>query len=301
MASASSNRGRVLVTGGDGFTGRHLKPELVLRGHSVAEHSEAECDLRDPSSVRNLVAKTQPDFVIHLAAISFVPHGSPSEIYEVNTVGTTNLLDSIAAIRPQVRKVILASSSQVYGSSESDALDEASPCRPSSHYACSKLAMEHMAATYSDRLPIVITRPFNYTGPGQPDHFLVPKIVAHFARGARSIELGNIDVIRDFSDVRTVVDAYCRLLEAPCVDTTLNICSGVGRSLRWLLDEAGRLSGRTLTVNVNPAFVRTSDVRQMVGSNRRLEQAIGPLQYADFTETLRWMFEKAREEAGARG
>jgi len=296
VVSAFSTGSRVLVTGGDGFTGRYLVPRLEQLGHYVIEHSAAACDLRDAESITRFVEATQPDFVIHLAAISFIPHGSAAEIYAVNTVGTVNLLDAIAAVRPKIKKVVLASSSQVYGSSESDALDEASPCRPVSHYACSKLAMEHMAATYGDRLPIITTRPFNYTGPGQPDHFLVPKIVAHYARGASSIELGNVDVIRDFSDVRMVVDAYCRLLEAPCIDTTLNICSGVGRSLRWLLDEAGRLSGRSLRVSVNPAFVRTSDVRQMIGSNRRLVQAIGPLQHSDFSETLRWMLENAGDQ-----
>lgn len=293
MPTASASNGRVLVTGGEGFTGRHLIPELRRRGFAVVELSEAKCDLRDVDSVRKFVESTQPRFVIHLAGISFVPHGSPSEIYDVNTVGTTNLLEGLATTCKDVTKVILASSSQVYGNCDSGEVDEASPCKPASHYACSKLAMEHMSATYGDRLPIVITRPFNYTGPGQPDHFLVPKIVAHYARGASAIELGNTDVVRDFSDVRMVVDVYCRLLEAPCRGTTFNICSATGRSLRWLLEETGRLSGRRLQIVVKPELVRASDARRMIGSNRRLVQAIGPLQHSDFAQTLSWMLEMA--------
>ncbi len=293
VASASENPGRVLVTGGEGFTGRHLIPELKHYGYTIVEQSESECDLRDLKAITALVDSTQPDCVIHLAAISFVAHGSPAEIYEVNTIGTTNLLDALSSIRPDVRKVIVASSSQVYGPSDATALDEVSPCHPVSHYACSKLAMEHMAATYGDRLPIVVTRPFNYTGPGQPAHFLVPKIIDHYARGEIDIELGNTGIVRDFSDVRTVVDVYCRLLAAPGVVGTFNICSGVGRSLRWLLEETGRLAGRQLRVRVSRELVRLSDVHRMVGSNQRLIDAIGPLRFSDFTATLRWMLEQA--------
>jgi nucleoside-diphosphate-sugar epimerase len=291
--SASSDRGRVLVTGSDGFTGRHLVPELERRGYAVAVHAEEQCDLRDPAAVRRLIEAAAPDFVIHLAGISFVPHGSPAEIYAVNTVGTTNLLDALVAVRPGIRKVILASSSQVYGDSHADEIEEHSPCRPTSHYACSKLAMEHMAATYSDRVPMIITRPFNYTGPGQPEKFIVPKIVGHFARGAPSIELGNLDVVRDFSDVRQVVDVYCRLLESSVTSATLNICSGVGRSPRWLMAECARLCGYSLEVVVRSEFVRSTDATRLVGSNAQLAQAIGPLLKHDFSATLGEMLKAA--------
>jgi nucleoside-diphosphate-sugar epimerase len=292
MPTASASR-RVLVTGGNGFTGRHLTRELERRGYTVVASTETDCDLRNPEAVISVVESARPEFVIHLAAISFVPHGSPAEIYEVNTVGVTNLLDALSEASPGVAKVILASSSQVYGPAHSASLDEGSPCRPMSHYACSKLAMEHMAATYAGRLPIIITRPFNYTGPGQPAHFLVPKIVEHFARRAATIELGNTDVVRDFSDVRMVVDAYCRLLEAPCHSGTFNICSGVGRSLRWLLDEAGRLASHQIEIKVNADLVRATDPACTVGSSRRLVDTIGPLNHVDFSRTLRWMLDAA--------
>jgi nucleoside-diphosphate-sugar epimerase len=299
LASASSRR--VLVTGGDGFTGRHLLPELVRRGYTIVRHSVDDCDLRKAQEMRQFLESARPDYVIHLAAITFVPHGSPAEIYEVNSVGTSNLLDAIAAASPDVGKVILASSSQVYGQLGGDELDETSPCRPINHYACSKLAMEHMAATYADRLPIIITRPFNYTGPGQPAHFLVPKIVEHYARRATTIELGNTEVVRDFSDVRMVTDAYCRLLESPCQTGTFNICSGVGRSLRWLIEETGRLAGHRIEVKVNAGFLRASDAARLVGSNRQLVGAIGPLQHSDLSETLRWMLQVAEVKPATAG
>ena len=105
----------------------------------------------------------------------------------------------------------------------------------------------------------------------------MPKIIDHYARGANEIQLGNTGVVRDFSDVRSVADAYCRLLAAPGAAGTFNICSGAGRSLHWLLGEIGRLAGRQLTVAVNNDLVRQSDVQRLVGSNRRLVETIGPL------------------------
>ena len=295
---ASNARGRVLVTGGEGFTGRYLLPELSRRGYTVIGQSEGVCDLRDRDAVVAFVNNAQPDFVIHLAAISFVAHGSAADMYDVNTIGTINLLDALQIAGASLKKLILASSSQVYGNSSVACLDEDSPCRPISHYACSKLAMEYMAATYFDRLPIAITRPFNYTGAGQAKHFLIPKIVDRFVRGATSIELGNLDVVRDFSDVRTVVDVYCRLLEAPVDGQVLNISSGVGRSLQSVIDEISQSLGRAMQIVVRPELVRASEIRRQVGSNERLVKAIGPLLDIDFASTLSSMTEGAMKELG---
>lgn len=291
---ASSNKGRVLVTGGEGFTGRYLLPELSRRGYTVIRHTELICDLRDRDAVAALVKETQPNFVIHLAGISFVAHGSAADMYAVNTVGTTNLLDALQAVRTGLNRVILASSSQVYGNAGAAYLNEESPCRPISHYACSKLAMEHMAATYYDRLPIVVTRPFNYTGAGQAKHFLIPKIVDHFVRQDASIDLGNLDVVRDFSDVRTVVDVYCRLLETPVDGQVFNICSGVGRSLQSVFDDISLLLGRSMRIVIQPELVRASEIRRQVGSNGKLVAAIGQLLHIDFASTLASMAESSK-------
>src|SRR4029434_3623396 len=107
---------------------------------------------------------------------------------------------------------------------------------PASHYAVSKLAMESMARLFADRLPVVVVRPFNYTGPGQREPYLVPKIVRHFAERAPAIELGNIDIERDFLDVRSVVDAYRRILTEPAArGRTLNLCSGTGTTVRAMV------------------------------------------------------------------
>ena len=290
MASRS-DAARVLVTGCSGFTGRYVAEALAGAGHAVidAEHAGTHFDLTQPATVRAVLDETRPDYVIHLAALSFVGHSDATAFYAVNVVGTTNLLEALAASKLQPRRVVIASSANVYGNAKVEPITEATPPAPVNHYAASKLAMEMMVRTYTDRLPIVMTRPFNYTGVGQSINFLVPKLVAHFAQRRPFIELGNLEVVRDFSDVRAVAQAYLRLLTAEVPEGVTNLCSGVGRSLRWVLDQLTELSGHSLEIRVNPEFVRASEVHRLIGSASRMEAALGTLPHRDFRETLAWM------------
>jgi nucleoside-diphosphate-sugar epimerase len=164
------------------------------------------------------------------------------------------------------------------------------PPNPANDYAVSKLAMEYMARLWMDRLPIVIVRPFNYTGVGQAPQFLLPKIVGHFQRDEKVIELGNIDVERDFSDVRFVSRAYCELLQKAPAGQVFNICSGNVHSLKDVLRMMAELAGYEIEVKVNPAFVRDNEVKRLQGCNRRLFDAIGELAVIPLQETLAWMY-----------
>ena len=296
MASPSSH-GRVLVTGLGGFTGTHLTPLLEQRGYEVVRAGEPDFDLLREDSIAALVEAAQPEYVIHLAAISFVAHQDARAVYAVNTVGTTSLLSALERIAPRLRNVVLASTSQVYGNATDDPITESTPTAPISHYACSKLAMEFMARNFFDRLPILITRPFNYIGRGQAPQFLLPKLIDHFRRRAAVIELGNLDVERDFLDVRSVADAYVRLLDSSLQSKAVNIASGVGRSLTSILDDLTHITGHRPKTAVNTALVRRNEIRRMVGSNDRLQQTIGPLRYSDFEATLRWMLQPTTEPA----
>jgi nucleoside-diphosphate-sugar epimerase len=150
--------------------------------------------------------------------------------------------------------------------------------------------MEYMAKLWMDRLPIILARPFNYTGVGQNGKFLVPKIVDHFRRRASLIELGNINVARDFQDVRFVVNAYRRLLQSNAIGEVVNLCSGVAHSLMDIIGMLQELAGYRIEVKVNPAFVRSSEVLRLVGSNRKLESLIGPLETIPLKATLEWMY-----------
>jgi nucleoside-diphosphate-sugar epimerase len=278
---------RVLVTGLRSFTGPYLARALQAAGHEVHGADEAAgFDLRHPPSLESTLAAVQPDYVVHLAALSSVTHENAAELYAVNTVGTANLLEAIAQAAPGVRKVLLASSANVYGNADADPIDESVPPAPVNHYACSKLAMEFIARTWFERLPILIVRPFNYTGPGQTENFLIPKLVAHYAQRRPVLELGNIEVERDFSDVRMVADAYARLLAADSAGMVVNVCSGVGRSLRSVLDELQRITGHAPQLRVAEHLVRRAEVHRLVGSNRRLRELIGELRYLDFPALL---------------
>lgn len=294
---------RILITGANGFTGRHLVERLAKDGHELhgLVHSPAEeeqdlleaahvADLRDLTTLSDLIAEVRPDKVVHLAAIAFVAHGNASELYSTNIFGTRNLLQALATNSQVPSAVIVASSANVYGNRREGVLDESLMPEPANDYGITKLSCEMLARLYADRLPIITVRPFNYTGRGQPEQFIIPKITAYAKARSDTIELGNIDVARDFSDVRAVVDSYARLLEAPAaIGGVFNVCSGEARTLGELLDLAAELTGHRMEVRVNPAFVRTDEVRTLCGSRTRLEAVIGEVSMPSLRDTIAWM------------
>lgn len=283
-----------LITGARGFTGQHLRHTLKAAGWRVmglihepdAGPDEVTADLMVPEQLRSALAATRPDHIVHLAAITFVPHGNPVEIYQTNLFGTLNLLDAILAVGLQIRKVLIASSANVYGNPLVEVIDETICPAPVNHYAASKLAMEHLVRTYQDRLPLVISRPFNYTGPGQDERFLIPKIVGHYRRRQPIIELGNLAVIRDFSDIRFITEVYRKLLENDVVAETVNLCSGQGVSLSEIIEYMNRIAGYQIEVRVNPEFVRNNEVNRLIGDNHKLQHLIGPLHIFSIDEIL---------------
>jgi nucleoside-diphosphate-sugar epimerase len=232
-----------------------------------------------------------------LAAISFVGHENEAELYNVNVVGTVNLLNALMALPSKPQKVLLASSANVYGNSPNSPIDELQMLAPANHYAVSKVAMELMAANFSHELPIVVTRPFNYTGPGQAINFVIPKLVHHFKAKLPVIELGNLNVEREFNDVRMVCEAYLALLKLPTERGHLevfNICSGQTYALQEVIQLLTEITGHSLEVKVNTAFVRRHEVHQLCGNSAKLSHAIGPLSAYTFRDTLQTML-KASE------
>jgi nucleoside-diphosphate-sugar epimerase len=290
---ASASR-RVLVTGAGGFTGRHLCAHLRAHGfrvfgiteHAPEDASGIQADLGDADAIEAAVRTVAPDCVVHLAAIAFPGHARAADVYRVNLAGTLTLLEALAAQGLAQGGVVLPSTGTVYAQSPQP-LAEDSPVEPLTHYAVSKLAMEKMARLFAGRLPIVVVRPFNYTGPGQREPYLVPKIVRHFKERAPAIELGNVDVERDFLDVRIVVDAYRRLLDAPQArGGTFNLCSGTGTTVRALVGELEAIAGHRIEIRVNPQFVRPGEPLRIVGSAAKLRAAIGELLRIPIETTL---------------
>jgi nucleoside-diphosphate-sugar epimerase len=296
--SDAARRGCVLLTGARGFTGVYLRAELEAAGYSVVGGivgagvgaREVTLDITSLDNCRRVMERIRPDYLVHLAAITFVQHADAEAFYRVNVIGTLNLLQAIADARLSPRNVVVASSANVYGNANAVEIVEEQLPQPLNHYGVSKLAMEHMVRTWADRIPIVVTRPFNYTGVGQEPHFLVPKIVSHFVQHASEIELGNVDVAREFSDVRMVALAYRRLIEDAPAGETFNICSGVAYSLAEVLAMMSEIAGYTINVKVNPAFTRYNEVKRLAGSTKKLHSAIGRIRTFPLHETLAWMY-----------
>lgn len=316
-AVSRSEMPTALITGVAGFTGEYLTRDLLALGYQVvgldqsvgltvdnllatsacADVSVCRCDLLDRVALGQAVQAIAPDVVVHLAAISFVAHGDVDAIYRINVVGTRNLLEALASLDKKPSAVLLASSANIYGNAMVSPIDEATMPNPANDYAVSKLAMEYMARLWFDRLPIVIVRPFNYTGVGQSPQFLLPKIVDHFQRRESIIELGNLDVERDFSDVRFVSQAYCRLLQVAPAGQVFNICSGNVYSLKEILRMMCEIAGYKIEVRVNPAFVRSNEVLRLEGSHRRLFDVVGALPVIPLHETLAWMLAASSAES----
>jgi nucleoside-diphosphate-sugar epimerase len=291
---------RALITGLRGFTGHYMAQELTAAGYRVygtvmpGEELGPDIhavDLCDREAVARMVDEVQPDVVAHLAGIAFVAHTNSELIYRVNVVGTRNLLEALANGKHRPTSVLLASSANIYGNASVPVIDENVAPSPANDYAVSKLAMEYMARLWMDKLPITIARPFNYTGIGQAENFLLPKIVSHFRRNDKRIELGNLAIARDFSDVRMVARAYRRLLAVAPAGEAFNVCSGSSHSLANLIDMMSEIAGYHIDVHVNPAFVRANDVLTLSGSNSKLTAVIGQLDPTPLSETLRWMYQ----------
>ena len=291
---------RVLVTGVKGFTGCYMAQKLLLLGYEVwglssdqdsapSTYQIVTGDLMEPASLEAAVKTCQPNYVVHLAGIAFVGHSSPAAFYNVNLIGTHHLLQALASHAKDLQCVLLASSANVYGNGTEGLLTETAPPHPANDYAVSKLAMEHMAQLWLGKLPVVIARPFNYTGVGQTENFLIPKIVSHFHAKKTLIELGNLDVWREFNDVRDVTHAYAKLLETAPVGKVINVCSGQLVSLREVLALATAITHHKINIRINPAFVRPNEVISLGGDPSLLKSHIPDWQPRSLRETLQWM------------
>ena len=284
---------RLLLTGADGFTGVHLTQAASNAGFEVFP---LRSDLSDAGTLFGEVAQIAPTHVIHLAGISAVTHQDQQELYKVNLFGTLNLLDALLKVKDPIQKIILASSANVYGNviTGGHSISEDLCPVPVNQYAMSKLAMEYMALSYLDNLPIVFTRPFNYTGVGHDTRFVIPKIIEHFKKNASVIELGNMTVQREYNDVRNVCDIYLALLKNGQVGQVYNICSGRTSSLNQVMAKLEQLTGQTMEVRVNPNFVRKNEIEVLAGNPEKLESCIGAIHWRPLEDTLNWMLRSPR-------
>lgn len=299
---------KVLITGITGFAGSHLA-DFLLHEHPEVEvfglrrwrskmeniqHIEQslhliECDIKDAHNVYNVLRDIQPDRLFHLAAQSFVPASweSPSETLSINILGQCNIFEAIRKLKTaDYNPVIqLAGSSEEYGLvlENEVPITEENPLRPLSPYAVSKVAQDYMGYQYhrSYGMHIIRTRAFNHSGPRRGEVFVdsnFAKQIAEIEKGKRepTIEVGNLEAIRDFTDVRDVVRAYWLAAEKATPGDVYNICSGKGYSIQEVLDALLGLSTRKdIRVVEDTKRMRPSDVPILVGSGAKFTKATG--------------------------
>lgn len=280
------------MSGARGFVGSVLVPRLARAGHDVVA-ADHEVDVCDAGVVDAAIGAAAPDAVVHLAALASVAEsfGAAEAVARVNYTGTLHVLRAVLRRAPQAR-VLVISSSEIYGGGDSPtALDESAPLAPESPYARSKAAADLLAEAFAGRnLDVVRARSFNHTGAGQKE----PYVAASFARQIAEMELGrrepvmhvgNLAAVRDFLDVRDVVEAYLLLLDRTRAPRgAYNIASGVGRSIAELLETLIERSAIRPRIEIDAARFRPA--RPSIGDATRLRQATGWNPTIPFEETL---------------
>ena len=282
-----------LITGANGFVGLVLMRHLLERGWNVLgtvqppapeTKTTFPCDLTDPEQVERLAKWAENvTHVFHLAAVTFIPQtqSDPTLAMDVNVNGTILLLHAIRSSAPSAR-FLYVSSAAVYGVPQSLPITEEHPLNPNEPYAISKAA----ADTFSDYMhrssgmDVIRVRPFNHSGPGQADRFVLSSLARQVARIEQGhqppvLRVGNLDVARDFLHVDDVVRAYELLMEKGETGQVYNVCSGVSHSVRSILNVLRERARTTIDLETDPERVRRVDIPDVRGSRERITRAVG--------------------------
>lgn len=306
-AAVKAAGGRLLVTGANGFVGKHVEKSILHGGFAGMELAvtPAGWDIRDAAAVRQLVDAVRPAAVLHLAAQSFVPRSfeDPRETLDINLIGTLNLLQALSACSFDGR-LVYASSGDIYGRVPEDALpvDESRSPEPRSPYAVSKIAAEQLCLQWArtEGLQAIVARPFNHVGPDQDQRFVLPALAKQVAlieagRQAPVIEAGDIDTTRDFTDVRDIVAAYDAMFRAGKTGRIYLVASGIERKVRDLLGDMCRLAGIAPEIRQDPAKLRPAEQRRMVADASLLTRDTGWRPRVPFETTLSDILDTARK------
>jgi GDP-6-deoxy-D-talose 4-dehydrogenase len=279
-------RQTLLLTGAKGFTGRHLEAAATAVGYRV--HSLL-ADITDDKALNTEIAWAKPDVVIHLAAISSVTHPDPFELYRVNVFGTQNVLQALTNLSRRPTATLIASSGNIYGNCEVSSISELEVPAPVNHYSLSKFAAEGVARMFADKLSLTVVRPFNYTGVGHDQRFVIPKIVHAYSGCSPVLTLGNLLVEREYNDVRFVVDTYLQLLKAKKNGEIYNLCSGLTYSLATVLEVMDELSVYKPKIEIDQSLVRTNELMRLCGSPHKLASINASKVENNLRSLLKWM------------
>lgn len=288
-----TNKNKVLILGAEGFTGGYLVSAVQSSDRWTPISGRAVgVDLLDIRTFESALESVRPSAIINLAAISDPRSQDIVRMYDVNGLSVVRMLEALEQ-SSFTGKFITASSALVYGQPSVEVIDENQPTQPRHHYGLSKVISELACEQYMDRLDIIVTRPFNCIGHAQSPDYIVPKIISHFAEKRPAIQLGNIDVERDFVDIRDVANMYLAILNDGKPGQILNLCSGKSTSIRTIIAKLKDISGHSIDLQTNTNLVRKDDAAIICGDNRKLLSL--PFEY-QFTldNTLNWMFTEAQ-------
>lgn len=302
---------QVLVTGADGFIGSHLTEALLARGYRVRalaqynsfnnwgwleeiaprEGLEVVCgDVRDPDFCRELCRGM--DTVYHLAALIAIPfsYQAPDSYVDTNIKGTLNMLQG--ARDAAVRRIVVTSTSEVYGTARELPIPETHPRQPQSPYSATKIAADAMAKSFYNAfdLPVVIARPFNTYGPRQSARAFIPTVITQIAAGKRRIMLGDLRPTRDFNYVADTARGFIALAETPGIEgREINIATGTEISMGETAATIAREMGVEIEIVTDPQRLRPakSEVERLCGDNRLISELTDWRPEVSFDEGIR--------------
>jgi GDP-6-deoxy-D-talose 4-dehydrogenase len=286
---------RILILGASGFMGRALAAHLRADGDDVIAPTHAETPMTDAIALRRAIEAAAPEIIINLAGVSSILHGAVGEIYDTNAFGHLRLLEAAAEAAPAAR-LYLASTANIYGRSASETFKESDPAAPVNHYAISKFMAERFNAVFAGRLTLSAARPFNCVGRGQKPTLVLSKLVDAFRRRAPRIELGNLDVRRDFVDIRDVCVMWSALLAAAKPPEVVNFGNGVATPLAEIITTLEHLTGHKPEIISAPALLRERDITYQRADTALLE-SLGYKRRYTLAETLEWMLSGQGEQS----
>jgi len=290
---------KILITGINGFVGKILSRRLIEEKHDVfgidVEGNGKNIfavNIQDTDSLSKYLEEISPDFIFHLAAVSRADITNPGLIFNSNVNGTLNLI-SAAVSMSVLPKLLFVSSSQVYGNADRDLqpLSEETPVAPVNLYGASKAASENIINSFRHEfdLPAVIVRPFNHIGAGQSLSFVVPKLVKAFKEKQPELRIGNIDVYRDFLDVRDVVSAYIKIMNSYLSGEVYNISSGRSIAIKEIISVLKKITAHKPAIAWDESLMRKNEIVYSSGDSSKIIKELGWKQEYQLGETLEWM------------
>jgi GDP-4-dehydro-6-deoxy-D-mannose reductase len=308
---------RALVIGADGFVGRHLVAHLAEAGDAVSEAvgpratavpGAMPLDVRDAEAVTALLQRVRPEAVYHLAAVAYGPDAGADlpRAIAITVTGTANVL-AAAKLLSSPPTVLVPGSAEVYGAPSTPMITEATCVRPVNLYGATKVAQEAVALAFhaTSDVPVIATRSFNHIGPGQRDSFAIPSFARQLCEIAFSdrepeLRVGNLESVRDFTDVRDVVVAYRLLVAGGHAGRPINIATGRGVAIGDILERLIALSGLEVQVTRDPDRVRRTDPPRIVGDAKLLRDLTGWQPRWSLDDTLADVWGDARARFGGR-